>query len=96
MLIVLRGRNTGPDFRESRLCIVDNRIAREVAVKSWCTFILLNTSIAVYSSFTYLNAREAVVDSKVSASVETVSDRDQLWKSKQRMSGQEGEGRTVD
>jgi hypothetical protein len=43
-------------------------------------------------SSSYLITREAVVDSKVSASVEAVSVRDQLWKSKQRMSGKKGEG----
>jgi hypothetical protein len=50
----------------------------------------------VSSSFTYLITRGAVVDSKVSASIEAVSVKDQLWKSKERMSGKKGEGRTVD
>jgi hypothetical protein len=74
------------------LYIVESRIARAVAVKSWCALILLITSTAVSSSFTYLITRGAVVDSKVSASVEAVSVRDQLWKSKERMSGKKGGG----
>jgi hypothetical protein len=46
----------------------------------------------VSSSFTSLITREAVVDSKVSASVEAVSVRDQLWKSKERMRREKGGG----